>query len=82
MRLIPALGVAAALAGCVAPPAAPLDPAGYVPVDHALPLAIRALLPRGVGPGDVRERSGCYAYAFDGRLFPVRRPDGGQYCIG
>ena len=60
----------------------PLDPAGYVPIDYPLPLAIDALLPRGVAQADVRERSGCYAYVFQGTLYPVRRPDGGQYCIG
>jgi len=70
------------LAACVPPPSGPLDPAGYVPIDYPLPLAIDALLPRGVAQADVRERSGCYAYVFQGTLYPVRRPDGGQYCIG
>ncbi|UWQ21178.1 hypothetical protein [Jannaschia sp. W003] len=76
------LALAAALAACVPAPSGPLDPAGYVPIDYPLPLAIDALLPRGVAQADVRERDGCYAYELDGTLYPVRRPDGGHYCIG
>lgn len=77
-RLAP---LALALAACAAPPAQPVDPAGYVAVDYALPLAVTALLPRGVTAADVRENDGCYAYAFGRALYPVRRPDGGQYCL-
>ena len=50
-RLAP---LALALAACAAPPAQPVDPAGYVAVDYALPLAVTALLPRGVTAADVR----------------------------
>ncbi|KIT16937.1 hypothetical protein [Jannaschia aquimarina] len=71
-----------ALAACTAPPAQPVDPAGYVTPDYAVPFAIRALLPRGITAADVRERDGCYAYSLRGTLYPVQRPDGGQYCIG
>ena len=69
-----------ALAAC-APPPAPLSPQGYGPLDHTLPLAARALLPRGITPASVRVRGGCYAYVSGGLLYPVRRPDGGQYCV-
>ena len=79
--MIRALPLALLLAACAAPPPAPLDPAGYVPLDHALPLAARALLPRGVTAADARVRGNCYAYAYRGALYPIRRPDGGQYCI-
>ena len=78
-----ALAAALLLAACTTPPAQPLDPAGYVAPDYEIPLAIRALLPRGVTSADVLERDGCYAYRFrDAILYPVQRPDGGQYCIG
>ena len=70
------------LAACVPAPSGPLDPAGYVPIDYPLPLAIDALVPRGVPVADMREKRGCYAYLLGGTLYPVRRPDGGQYCIG
>lgn len=76
------LGAALLTSACTPPPAQPVDPAGYAPLDYDPPLAIRALLPRGVAPDALRERDGCYAYAFEGRLYPVRRPDGGPYCIG
>ena len=69
------------LTAACAPPPQPLDPAGYVPLDHTLPLAARALLPRGIPPGAARVRDNCYGYVFDGQLYPVRRPGGGQYCI-
>lgn len=71
-----------ALMACVPAPSGPVDRTGYVPIDYPLPLAIDALLPAGVAQTDVRERQGCYAYEFGGELYPVRRPDGGQYCIG
>ncbi|MEL6586134.1 MAG: hypothetical protein AAFY65_14170 [Pseudomonadota bacterium] len=77
------LAVAAlALAACSQPPAQPLSPVGYVPLDHDLPFAARTLLPRAVTLADVRENNGCYAYLFEGLLYPIRRPDGGQYCVG
>ncbi|WP_308917930.1 hypothetical protein [Jannaschia sp. LMIT008] len=79
-RAATALLAALALAACAPPPAA-LDPAGFAPLDHTPPLAARALLPRGVTADDMRIRRNCYAYAFRGALYPVRRPDGGQYCI-
>ncbi|MEM9795247.1 MAG: hypothetical protein AAF919_02090 [Pseudomonadota bacterium] len=70
------------LAACTNPPPQPVDPAGYIPLDYEPPLALRALLPRGVPPSDLREDDGCYGYALNGQVFPVQRPDGGQYCIG
>ena len=77
------LSLALLLAACTNPPAQPLNPTGYVPLDHEAPLALRALLPRGTDPATLRENDGCYAYLFrDSLLYPVRRPDGGQYCIG
>ena len=68
------------LAAC-APPPQPLDPAGYVPLDHALPTLARTLLPRGVAAADARVRVNCYGYVYRGAVYPIRRPDGGQYCI-
>lgn len=70
------------LAACAPPPPAqPIDGAGYVAIDYALPFALERLLPAGIPASDVRERSGCYGYLFEGALYPVRRPDGGQYCL-
>ena len=74
------LAAATLLAAC-APPPPPLDPAGYAPLDHALPAASRLLLPRGVTAADARVRVNCYAYVSNGLLYAVRRPDGGQYCV-
>lgn len=76
LALLPALFLAAC-----APPPQSLDPAGYAPLDHQLPLAARFLLPRGIPPGSARFRENCYAYEYNGTLYPIRRPGGAQYCI-
>ncbi|MBM2577548.1 hypothetical protein JQC91_14665 [Jannaschia sp. Os4] len=81
--MIRALPLLALLAACAQTPAQPLNPVGYAPLDHEAPFALRALLPRGTPTTALRENDGCYAYLFrDSLLYPVRRPDGGQYCIG
>jgi hypothetical protein len=69
------------LAACTAPPLPVERPDLYVAIDAPVPGAVRALLPRGITPADVRVRDNCYGYAANGTVFPVLVPRGGQYCI-
>ena len=57
------------------------DPQAYAPTDAPVPFAVRQLLPDGITEADVRVAENCYAYAFDGRIWPVLIPRGTQYCL-
>lgn len=72
----------AALTACLPTADAPVpNPDRYAPTDAPVPFAVLQLVPRGITAPDIRVWENCYAYAFDGAIYPVLNPRGGQYCI-
>ncbi|MGB3408232.1 MAG: hypothetical protein WBA67_12140 [Jannaschia sp.] len=70
------------LAACLPTAQAPVEnPTRYVPTDAPVPFAVSRLLPRGVTQQDVRVWDNCYAYAYNGAIYPVLIPRGTQYCL-
>lgn len=71
-----------ALSACLPTADAPVtNPDRYGPTDAPIPFAVLRLVPRGVTEPDIRVWENCYAYAFNGTIYPVLNPTGSQYCI-
>ncbi|CUH39717.1 hypothetical protein JSE7799_02445 [Jannaschia seosinensis] len=79
---ITAVAAALLLTACLPTSDAPVpDPQAYARIDAPVPFAVRRLLPQGITEADVRVADNCYAYAYDGQIWPVLIPRGTQYCL-
>ena len=71
-----------ALAACLPTAQAPVEnPARYIETDAPIPFAVMRLVPKGTTERDIRVWENCYAYQFNGQIYPVLIPRGTQYCL-